>query len=254
MSLLKELPANYLVTLTLHNGMLAICCYVTGWLVQNKGVRVNYTRKINHFALMLIPFALAPWLPYEPNWLTVTGSLLVFVVTIIFLVEPIRRRVSLLDTAFAAVDRPEDRPHTILWILLQAVSAYIVVVALFFVLAWLDSSRLIVIPLIVNGIGDGLAEPIGVRFGRHRYRVPSLAAGRTYYRSMEGSACVFVTAVATIICLSPTLSLPVFLGLILLVPPVMTLTEACSPHSMDAPFMYASGGICIASVLLAIGG
>lgn len=43
-------------------------------------------------------------------------------------------------------------------------------------LVWLErheKAALIYITVLVAGIGDGLAEPVGVRFGRHPYRARS---------------------------------------------------------------------------------
>ncbi|TWT64610.1 hypothetical protein [Allorhodopirellula solitaria] len=248
------LPTNYLISLVIHDIILAATCYVTGWCVLRYQVRVNYTRKINHFLLMLIPFVLAWWFPYTPSLATTVTSLVGFVVMTGVFAKPIRDRVPLVATAFAAVDRPEDRPHTLAWILSQAVGAYLVIIVVFSMLRWFDAAELVAIPLLVNGIGDGLAEPIGVRFGRHRYHVPSLAPGRCYTRSYEGSACVWLTSMIVVLGLLPILSWPVFIGLIISIPPVMTLTEAFSPHSWDAPFMYAIGGACIGFVLLITGG
>ena len=37
----------------------------------------------------------------------------------------------MVKTAFASVDRPEDRPHTLAWIISQAIAAYLVLVAVF---------------------------------------------------------------------------------------------------------------------------
>ncbi|TWU18977.1 hypothetical protein [Allorhodopirellula heiligendammensis] len=247
------LPNNYLISLVLHQAILAAVCYLTGWCVLRWDVKVNYTRKINHFMLMLIPFVLAWWLPYVPNVPTTIASLVTFVTMTSLFLPPIRNRVPLVATAFASVDRPEDRPHTIAWIMSQAVAAYLVILVVFLTLRWLKAPELIAIPLLINGIGDGLAEPIGIRFGRHRYQVPSLAAGRCYTRSYEGSACVWVTSVIVILFLLPTLSWPVFIALVTWVPPIMTLTEAFSPHSWDAPFMYAMGGACVSLVLLLVG-
>lgn len=248
------LPNNYVISVVLHDIVLAASCYVTGWCVQRYDVKVNYTRKINHFLLMLMPFVLAWWFPYAPSMATTIASLVVFVLLTGLFLAPIRSRIPLIATAFASVDRPEDRPHTVAWIISQAVAAYLVIMVVFLALRWLDAIELIAVPLLINGIGDGFAEPIGVRFGRHRYRVPSLVSGRCYTRSYEGSACVWITSVVVILCLLPTLSWPVFIGLIILVPPVMTLTEAFSPHSWDAPFMYAVGGACVSLVVLITGG
>jgi len=42
----------------------------------------------------------------------------------------------------------------------------IIMVILFYVKGYED---LILIPILTNGVGDGLAEPIGIRFGRIKY-------------------------------------------------------------------------------------
>ena len=242
-------PANYLSTLLLHNLLLAGLCYVLGVAVRRLDWRVNYTRKINHFALMVIPFAIGPILPYEPSWVTITTTLVVFLITTSLFIQPIRGRFSMIDTAFTSVDRPEDRPHTLLWILTQAIAAYAVLVVLFLTFAKFDLHDFIVIPLLVNGIGDGLAEPIGVRFGRHRYRVPSLASGRHYTRSIEGSACVVVMSMITVMLLQPQMTTPQFVTMMIVVPVGLTVAEAFSPHSWDSPFMYAVAGMIIVPIM-----
>src|SRR5262245_60604475 len=56
---------------------------------------------------------------------------------------------------------------------------------------------------LVLGLADGIAEPVGVRWGRHKYRVPSLS-NHVVYRSVEGSAVVFAaTAVVVLLTRSP---------------------------------------------------
>ena len=44
---------------------------------------------------------------------------------------------------------------------------------------------------LVCGWGDALGEPVGARWGRHDYRVPSLAGVRAH-RTLEGSAAVCI--------------------------------------------------------------
>ena len=245
-------PANYLWTLLLHNVLLASLCWMLGIAVKRREWRVNYTRKINHFALMVIPFAIGPFLPYEPSWITITTTLVVFLITTSLFAEPIRGRFSMVQTAFSSVDRPEDRPHTLLWILTQAIAAYAVLVVLFLTFAKLDLHDFIIIPLLVNGIGDGLAEPIGVRFGRHRYRVPSLASGRHYTRSLEGSACVVVMSIVTVMLLHQQMTLPQFALMMIVIPVGLTVAEAFSPHSWDSPFMYAVAGMLIVPIMVMV--
>jgi phytol kinase len=48
---------------------------------------------------------------------------------------------------------------------------------------------------LVCGWGDAVGEPVGSRWGRHRYRVPSLS-GVPATRSFEGSAAVFMVGSA----------------------------------------------------------
>lgn len=44
------------------------------------------------------------------------------------------------------------------------------------------------------GTADAVAEPVGVRFGKHPYRVPTLRSVRSAERTLEGSAAVFVVS------------------------------------------------------------
>jgi phytol kinase len=44
------------------------------------------------------------------------------------------------------------------------------------------------------GAADAIAEPVGVRFGKHKYRVPSLKKVKVSERSLEGSFSVFVVS------------------------------------------------------------
>ncbi len=243
-------PTNYLLTLSIHNVVLAAWCWILGVAVLKAGVKVNYTRKLNHFVLFMLPIGLAPLLPYEPNVWTITASAVVFLLTTSIFMKPIRERFSLVRTAFASVDRPEDQPYTLCWIVTQALAAYATLVAIFFILRATGDPRLITIPLLITAIGDGLAEPVGVRFGRHRYRVTSWVSGREYVRSWEGSACVLISSIVILLCTASLLTTVQLVCLLLLLPPLMTLIEAIAPHSWDAPFLYLAGGVAIAVVML----
>jgi len=84
--------------------------YCTGLLVKHKGVKVNYTRKINHFVLFLVPVYVERNFAYEQSFgLFVTGSLLAILSLAIYL-EPVRKKVPFISTMFLSFDRPEDRP------------------------------------------------------------------------------------------------------------------------------------------------
>ena len=89
---------------------------------------------------------------------------------------------------------------------------------------------------LVTGLADAIAEPVGARWGKHRYRVPALR-GVAATRSYEGSFSVFVAAV-----------LALALGLaaggggafewntvarVIGVAAACTVVEAVSPHGWD---------------------
>ena len=101
--------------------------------------------------------------------------------------------------------------------------------------------ELIFIPVLINGIGDGLAEPVGVRFGRLKYRTRALFSRKRYVRSVEGSLCVFITSIIVLLYYKPFFTGEEWLVALLTLPILMTLTEAVSPHTWDTPFLFGVG-------------
>ena len=97
------------------------------------------------------------------------------------------------------------------------------------------------IPILVNGIGDGLAEPVGVRFGRLKYKTYSLFSKIKYERTLEGSACVFFTSLIVIIFFHSSFTFSEFFSVLIVFPLVMTLAEAFAPHTWDTPFLFFFG-------------
>ena len=105
---------------------------------------------------------------------------------------------------------------------------------------------LIYIPILISGIGDGLAEPIGVRFGRHTYVTKAVFGSRYYHRSFEGSACVFLTSFIVVAFFKSSFGEMQFWSVLMFLPLLITLTEAKAPHTWDQPFIYmASGAILL---------
>ena len=98
--------------------------------------------------------------------------------------------------------------------------------------------NLIFIPILINGLADGLAEPIGVAFGRHKYMTKPLCGNREYTRSYEGSSCVYI--ISLIICLAyyHSFTYQQYIFICVLMPIIITITEAYSPHTWDSPLIY----------------
>jgi len=101
--------------------------------------------------------------------------------------------------------------------------------------------HLILIPILVYGIGDGLAEPVGVRFGRIRYNAYALFTNRKYFRTIEGSAVVFLTSLVVVLFYASYFSQVQFIAALIAIPVGMTLAEAFSPHTWDSPIMFFVG-------------
>lgn len=233
----------------LRTAVLFLTAYVLGLWVRRTGIRVNYTRKIMHFVVLLFPMVLASYLPYQASLYTVLMSGIVFVASLALFSAPLRARSNIVATAFAAFDRPEDRPFTLLWLSTQLVATYIVLLLMLIWLGHYEKTALIYITVLVAGFGDGLAEPVGVRFGRHTYTVRALFTDRRYTRSLEGSACVLVSGLFSVILLRSQLEGVQFVLALAIIPLAMTLAEAWSPHTWDGPFLYAAGGASTVATL-----
>lgn len=163
--------------------------------------------------------------------------------------EPIRNKSQFLSTAYSAIDRPEDRPFTLIWISTQIVATYLVLIGMVFWLSLYDKTTLIYITVLIAGIGDGLAEPVGVRFGKRKYSVKALFTDKQYTRSVEGSLCVFVSGFLAVTLLSSQLNSTQFVLALTIIPIAMMFAEACSPHTWDGPFLYFTGGVTTVGVL-----
>jgi len=219
--------------------------YVNGLLVIHKNVKVNYTRKINHFLLFFIPIYLGQDYAYsEAYGLYAIGAALA-VFKFAFYTPFFRERIPFIDVMFKSFDRPEDRPYTLLWITTQTAAGHLVLIPMGIFFSTLDLVPLILIPILIYGIGDGLAEPVGIRFGKHKYRVPALFTKKTYYRTLEGSACVFLVSMIVVAAYYQYFDSTQFVVSLLVVPLLMTLVEAFSPHTWDSPTMFLAGFISL---------
>jgi len=234
-------------------GFMLFVAFLGGLIVLNYHIKVNYTRKIQHFCAYLIPLLMEGGGSSQSLESTASKQLLAWwgywftLMSFAVFVSPVRNRIRVLDIMFASLDRPEDRPNTLYWITTQIFMGYIVLSAFKWYCDYSGQvvlKSLVFIPVFVTGIGDGLAEPIGIAWGRHKYETRGFGADRdkVYTRSYEGSACVFIVGV---------ISCAVFYGqfnnwlqfvlAITLVPTLMTLAEAFSPHTWDTPFLLLTG-------------
>jgi dolichol kinase len=216
-----------------------------------RGFKVNYTRKIQHFCAYAVPIMVPSPFTSETA-VTVAWGNMATLLGFLIVIQPLRELGAFLMMQFNSFDRPEDRPFTLKWMVLGDIVPGMIVM-IFFYLVWASSSvngfpahNLCYIFAMVAGLGDGLAEPVGVHWGTHKYEVGAIMAGkeaRKYQRSLEGSCCV---ALFTYVFIAQKWYLFVnataFWATMLVLPPLMAWAEARSPHTCDTPFLFLVGG------------
>ena len=221
--------------------ILFLVAYGNGLLVRHKGIKVNYTRKIDHFALFFLTIYFDRSFAYNNSpYHLLMGALFGISVIVVFM-KPVRDRIPYVATMFLSFDRPEDRPNTLLWFFSQVIVGFLVVIPITILFERYGLLDLLLIPILINGIGDGLAEPIGVRFGRHKYNAYALFSKKKYVRTIEGSACVFITSIIVMAAHYFCFTKIQFAFAIIIIPVLMTLAEAFSPHTWDTPFLFFVG-------------
>lgn len=218
-----------------------------GYIMTNKSstFKVNYTRKVQHLAAYLVPLMVKTPPSCHCTGVVETAwgqwfTLLAFLV----MIKPIRERLDFFMLQFNSMDRPEDRPHTLQWIIAGNIIWGEILILLFSRLYTpYKQAHLVFIFVYITGIGDGLAEPVGIWFGRHKYMSRSCGADRLYQRSWEGSACVFLSGmIFTSIFYAEFKNATQFWLCFFILAPVMAFAEATSPHTMDTPALMLVGG------------
>jgi len=224
-----------------------------GYILTNRqsAFKVNYTRKLQHFAAYLVPLLMhtnasgagkGPLTLAWGNWVTLLGFLI--------LIKPIRERFTFVMLQFNALDRPEDRPNTLSWIVGGNILPGCAMIILFrWLFSWTDQQDLSYIFIFITGIGDGLAEPVGIYLGKHKYWTTSCFGDRRYQRSFEGSSCVFLSSIIFTSLLWYVFKSPYqFWTAMIILPPLMTYSEATSPHTIDTPFLMGLGGLSLFAI------
>jgi phytol kinase len=150
---------------------------LAGYLRAHRGVRTPYTRKIFHFIIFTAAGLLQMFFGLPA--VVIFGS-----VTSAFVLYAVWRGDGF--PFYEAMARPSDAPRRTLFILIPLVTT-----ALGGVLSNLFFPSWAFVGYLVCGWGDAVGEPVGTRWGRHRYKVPSML-GVASTRSLEGSAAVCI--------------------------------------------------------------
>jgi phytol kinase len=196
-----------------------------GWLRTRRGWRANDTRKVFHF--LIFSTAAALQLALGTGAVNLLGGVVALAILLALLLgagHPF----------YEALARPEDAPRRS-----QLIAVPFLATALGGIASAALFGSLAAVGFAVTGLADAIAEPIGVRYGRHRYRTPALGGGVRSTRSLEGSGAVlagsFVAAAAVLRFLPAGADrgwgplLAVAAG----VAAVAAVVEAVSPHGLD---------------------
>eukprot|EP01084_Bolivina_argentea_P060898 111257_1 len=223
---------------------------VLSFMVIKYDIKINYSRKLAH--LFRIPkYFLIGYLPgFDKNEITI---LLIFVLSqILYMLmfhRKVREKIYLFEFIFIAQNRVEDQPSTLQF---QVTEDFMRFFVYYPITIWItykkQNEAIIYIPQIINSIGDGLAEPVGITFGKHKYKTFALFYDGKWFngqftRSFEGSLCVFSTTFVVIIIeyFLSIFSDAQLLYLLMTMPFYMTIAEAIAPHTNDGPFLALTG-------------
>lgn len=206
------------IPVTLFYAFLAV--RITIYFKVVKKLKTSYTRKIFH--LLIFSFAGCLQIFYNLSAVIILGV----VVSAIVLYSVYKGSGF---SFYEALARPSDRPYRTLFILIPLATT-----ALGGILANLFFLPVASIGYFIGGFGDAAGEPAGARFGKHWYKVPSLA-GVPAKRSLEGSSAVFLfsilAGVGGFLLLGHSLLISLQYGVVCAF--VATLVEAISSHGLD---------------------
>jgi phytol kinase len=192
-----------------------------GHLKDRYALKAGYSRKMFHFVIFSLAAIIGLTSGFPP--VQVFGAAIGLVVMwAVFRGEK--------NPLFRAVARPTDAPHEKYYIMIP-----FLMTAAGGMLSNILFGKIAVIGYVVTGWGDAVGEPVGTRWGNHRYRVPTLT-GIKCYRSLEGSLAVFIASLSgSFIVLYFGFHLPANTCLIvaLCVALIATMVEAITFHSLD---------------------
>ena len=200
--------------------VLSLSALLAGYLKVKQGIKTNYTRKVFH--IMNFTYAAIIYLIGSTVAVVIFGGLgLIAMVVCFFLKDG--------NILLEGLAREQDRPHEKFYLIVPFLATAVAGI--------IDNSfftRFAVVGYLVSGWGDAAGEPVGVRFGKHRYKVPSMG-GISCTRSIEGSLGVFVASVIGALVALHISRVPLLISIPLafVVAGAGTLIEAVSSHGLD---------------------
>ncbi len=193
------------------------------WLKLRWHWKTNYSRKVFHIFVFTAAFVIGVLEPVHRVAAFGAGSGVFILMISAWPEHP------WLSSMYRALAREQDEPHRTYHLLAPfAATAFGGIATGMLFPGFYQAGYL------VAGLGDAAGEPIGVRFGKHKYRVPTLSSVKCF-RSLEGSGAVLLASFAAAalalhgLHYTTTEVLAGAIGAAI----CAALTEALSPHGWD---------------------
>lgn len=198
------------------------CLTFAGLLKRRFGVRTGYTRKTFHF--LIFSSVVIVNLLWGTQGVCLFGAMTSLVIFSAIVCGSG-------NILYEAMAREKDAPYRTYFVIVPYLATLVggMVSNVLF-------GQAAVVGYLVTGLGDAVGEPVGTRFGRHTYSVPSLGQLAST-RSIEGSAAVCAVCLVAIASGLFLACSGQFSPTVLLVVPAFallcTMLEAVSPHGWD---------------------
>ncbi len=214
-------PEHWLIYSPIGVIVLILTAYSSGFLKLKGYLKTNYTRKLFHFIIFTVAGIIGIFSGLKG--VIVFGS-----VAGIFIMVTINLGIG--NIFYEGLAREQDSPHRSFYLIVPFVAT-----ACGGLVNNLFIGQFAVIGYLVVGWGDAVGEPIGVRFGKHKYKVPTVVKV-VCYRSLEGSFAIFIVSTLAIsMILINVFKTTILIGLLIgIISGLITcIVEAISPHGID---------------------
>jgi phytol kinase len=200
--------------------------YFTDW-IKKKGLASQYfTRKLIHLALA--PIFLFTFLLYSGEWfspwIAVIIPIIYFIAILLINLDIIK--LSQLTTTMSRSGDPRE--------LLRGIAYYLIVVIIVCIIGWSSYpliswySPLAIFVISILAVGDGLADIIGRKMDRYRFKI--LAE-----KSVPGSVAMFISSLVACLAFLTVFGYDVIsmVFLTIIIVGIATIVEALSPGELD---------------------
>ncbi len=221
-------------------GLVVLVWELAGRLKLAGLVRTGDARKLNHIAALVGGALIFGWAPEDTARLSCYAGMAISFGLLVLVC--VCRDHPLCHAMFRGYARESDAPHEgfhVWFSWLVSIIGLLCIDLMFWDMTVTRTAGLVL------GFADGIAEPIGLRWGAMKYRVPSIIRGKASVRSLEGSSAVFTATLIVILATHGSTAV----GLALLLAVAVTIAEAVSPHGLDnLTIPLTTGGILAVAV------